>query len=56
MNVVTEEDRLARPLEVTGIADDWGFVPGRRCGRSRLDLLTVHGRKREGEDQHHDRS
>src|ERR1043166_3157992 len=54
MNVVAKEDRLARPLQPRGVGDDGGTVTLWR--RSWLCLLTVDGHRREGEEQHHDRS
>ena len=54
VDVVAEKNRLARPLEVAGITDDGSLVA---CCGSRLRLLAVRGRRREGENQrHHDRS
>ena len=48
VDVVTEENRLARTLEVPGIADD-------RRLKSRLTALGSQGRERESEKQrHHD--
>jgi hypothetical protein len=53
MDVVAEKDRLAWPLEVTGVADDGGLIPlGRSLGR-----LLAGNRRREGEEQrYYDRS
>jgi hypothetical protein len=55
MDIVAEKDRLARPFEITRVADDGSLVPG-SLRRSRLCLLAAKDRRREGEDQHHDRS
>src|SRR4051812_24425156 len=55
MDIVTKENRLARSVEIAGVADDGSSVP--RCLRgSRLGLLAVKDHRREGENQHHDRS
>jgi hypothetical protein len=53
MDVVPEENRLARPLEVAGITDDGSLIAlGRSLGR-----LLAGDRRREGEEQrYYDRS
>lgn len=53
MDVVAEEDRLARSLQVTGVADDGSLITlGRSGGR-----LLAGDRRREGEEQrYYDRS
>jgi len=50
MDVVAEKDRLARPLEVTRVADDGSLIT---LGRSRGRLLAGN-RRREGEEQRYD--
>jgi len=53
MDIVPKKDRLARPLEVAGVADDGSLVT---LGRSRGRLLAGD-RRREGEEQrYYDRS
>jgi len=55
VDVVPEEDRLARAFERPRIAHFGRLVP-RRCRGCRLGLLAAKDRKRECEHQHHDRS
>ena len=53
MDVVAEKNRLARPFQVTGVADDRSLITLGRSG----DRLLAGDRRREGEEQrYYDRS
>jgi hypothetical protein len=52
VNVVTEENRLAWPLEITGVGDDGGLITRGSGGT----LLAVGDRRESEEQRYYDRS